>query len=305
MTARGSLRGGLRDLIVACRPLQWQRNGLLYAGFIFSAGAAWSWRDPDTWVPLLLTTTGAMLLFNAVASGQYLINDVLDEERDRLHPRKRLRPIAAGRIPARSASVWGAGLVLAGVLGGLAISIEFALVAAGYASLTLAYSFGLKRLVIVDLVAVAAGFTLRAAAGAVAIAVPISPWLLVCTTLGALFIAVAKRRQELLLLGVQAQRHRAVLGAYPLAALDAMLAAAAAATIAAYTLYAVLAEHLPRNHTMLLTLPFVLFGVLRYRLVAAQSPERYADDLLSRDRPLLATVILFAATALVVMAVGR
>lgn len=301
-TASGSLRG----LLAACRPLQWQKNALLYAAFVFSAGTAWSWREPSTWTPLLGTATVAVLLFSVIASGEYLINDVLDADRDRLHPRKRLRPVASGAISTGLALTAGGILLAGGVLGALLfVSPGFALVAGGYAALALAYSAWLKRVVIVDVAVIALGFMLRALAGAVAIAVVISPWLLVCTTLGALFVAVAKRRQELVLLAGGAEDHRAVLGDYTAGGLSAMSWAAAVATIVAYALYLVTAPNLPENHLMMLTLPMVVYGVFRYRLIADRTPERNADELVLRDLPLLLSVVLFAVTSLLVMALGR
>jgi len=298
--------GVLRDFVVACRPLQWQKNLLLFAAFIFSARAAWVWDDPGTWAPLLLTAFVGFWLFNAIASGEYLINDALDIERDRLHPRKRFRPIASGRVPLPVAYAGGLALVAGGVTGAFALDGRFGVVAAAYAGLTVSYSLWLKRLVIVDVVVIASGFTLRAVAGAAAIDVPISPWLFVCTTLGALFISVAKRRQELVLLTDAAGAHRGVLQEYTLDVLDQMSSVSASATIVAYALYVVSAENLPSDHSMLVTLPFVLYGVFRYRLIAERQPERQpernADELISRDAPLLVSVLLFALTALAVLA---
>lgn len=138
-----------------------------------------------------------------------------------------------------------------------------------------------------------------------AIDVPISPWLFGCTTLSALFISVAKRRQELVLLTGEAGAHRGVLAEYTLEVLDQMSSVSASATIVSYVLYVVSAENLPADHTMLLTLPFVLYGVLRYRLIAEQQPGKNADELISRDVPLLVSVVLFGVTALAVMAADR
>ncbi|TAJ21137.1 MAG: decaprenyl-phosphate phosphoribosyltransferase [Dehalococcoidia bacterium] len=297
--------GFARDFVVACRPMQWQKNLLVFAAFIFSARAAWVLDDPDSWGPLLLTAFGAFWLFNAIASGEYLLNDALDIERDRLHPRKRFRPIASGRVPLPAAYVGGFVLVVAGVAGAFSVDAHFGVIAAGYAALTAAYSLWLKRLVIVDVVVIASGFALRAVAGAAAIDVPISPWLFVCTTLGALFISVAKRRQELVLLTDNAAAHRGVLSEYTLDVLDQMSSVSASATIVTYALYVVSAENLPANHSMLLTLPFVLYGVFRYRLIAEQQPEKNADELISRDVPLLLSVLLFGLSALAVLAVDR
>ncbi len=297
--------GFVRDFIVACRPMQWQKNLLLFAAFIFSARAAWVWDDPSSWGPLLLTAFAGFWLFNAIASGEYLLNDALDVERDRLHPRKRFRPIASGRLPLPAAYAGGAALIAGGVALAFVLDEYFGVVAAGYAALTAAYSLWLKRLVIVDVVVIAFGFTLRAVAGATVIDVPISRWLFVCTTLGALFISVAKRRQELVLLTDEAEAHRGVLGEYTLDVLDQMSSVSASATIVTYALYVVSAENLPSDHSMLLTLPFVLYGMFRYHLTAERQPEKNADELISRDAPLLMSVLLFALTALAVLAADR
>lgn len=302
-TASISASSAVRDFLVACRPMQWQKNLLLFAAFIFSARAAWVWDDPGTWGPLLLMAFAGFWLFNGIASGEYLLNDALDVERDRLHPRKRHRPVASGRLPLPAAYVGGTLLVLGGVVGAFLLEVHFGMIAAAYAALTAAYSLWLKRLVIVDVVVIASGFALRAVAGAAVIDVPISPWLFVCTTLGALFIAVAKRRQELILMAGDAGAHRGVLGEYTIEVLDQMSSVSASATIVAYALYVVSAENLPADHSMLLTLPFVLYGVFRYHLIAEQQPEKNADELISRDVPLLISVLLFALTALAVLAV--
>ena len=289
--------GFVLDFLVACRPMQWQKNLLLFAAFLFSARAAWTLDDPDSWRPLLLTAFGAFWLSNAIASGEYLLNDAIDFEQDRLHPRKRFRPIASGRVPLPAAYVGGAVLVLGGVIGAFVLDVNFGMSAAGYAAMIATYSLWLKRVVIVDVVVIASGFALRAAAGAVVIDVPISPWLLVCTTLGALFIAVAKRKQELVLLSADAAAHRGVLAEYTLDVLEQMSSVAASATIVTYALYVVSADNLPADHSML------LYGVFRYRLIAEQQPEKNADELISRDVPLLLSVLLFGLSAFAVLAV--
>jgi 4-hydroxybenzoate polyprenyltransferase len=177
--------------------------------------------------------------------------------------------------------------------------------AAGYAALALGYSLLLKRLVIIDVIAVASGFALRAIAGALAIGVPISPWLAVRTLLGALFLAVTKRRQELATLHEDAARHRPVLREYPAAVLDQISSVALSSTLVSYALYATSAPNLPANHSMLLTLPIVLYGLFRYRLIAERDPEANVDELLVSDRPLLASVVAFAGVALLVLVANR
>ncbi|MQA00714.1 MAG: decaprenyl-phosphate phosphoribosyltransferase [Dehalococcoidia bacterium] len=294
--------GLLRDLIVAARPLQWQKNLLLYAAFVFSAGSAWAWREPEGWLPLLLLASAGFVLFNVISSGSYLVNDALDAEQDRMHPRKRLRPVAAGRITVQLAMSAGIVLVTGGVLLSFLLSWQFGLVALAYAALTATYSLLLKHLVIVDVLTIASGFGLRAVAGGVVIAVPISSWLVVCTLLGALYIAVAKRRQELTL---SQAGHRDVLREYSLASLDQMSAVAGASAIVSYALYTVTAENLPDDNSMLLTLPFVLYGFFRYRLIAERYPERNADEMILSDAGMRVSVLLFAVTALLVLGFQR
>lgn len=298
-------RPGPRDLLRAGRPRQWVKNGLLYAGFVFSSRTEWSWRVPEDWVPLALWATVGFLVFNALSAGTYYINDALDVEADRRHPRKRHRPIAAGRISIRQAWVIGSALLVGGVGVAFAVDLDFGLWALAYVGLTLSYSLFLKQLVIVDVLTIATGFALRAIAGAAIIDVPISPWLYVCTTLGALFIAAMKRQQEVSLLTADAAGHRAVLGEYTQAVLDQMTSVAMSATIVAYALYATTAENLPRNNSMLFTLPWVLYGLFRFRLIADRTPDRNSDELVTSDLPLLVAVVGFGLTALVVLAFDR
>lgn len=295
----------LRDLLIASRPAQWSKNLLLFAAFVFSARSSWTWREPDQWLPLLVSATAAFVLFSVLSSGTYLINDVLDAERDRAHPRKRRRPIAAGRIGTATASIVGGALIGVALGGAFALDVSFGLWAAAYIAVTAAYSVALKHVVIIDVIAIATGFAIRAIAGAAVIDVPISPWLYVCTTLGALFIASTKRRQEVVLLEGDAFAHRGVLSEYSIASLDQISSVAMSASIVSYALYATTAENLPQNNAMLLTLPFVLYGLFRFRLIAERSPERNADELIARDLPLLANVALFAVTALAVLAFDR
>lgn len=299
-------RAGLaRDLVATARPAQWQKNALLFAAFVFSAGASWAWDDPAGWLPLFARASAAFAIFCAAASSAYYLNDVLDVQADRAHPRKRQRPIAAGRVPVPLALVT-AGMLLAGALAGAALlGAAFALVLLAYVALTAAYSLELKHVVILDVLVVASGFALRALAGAVAIGVPVSPWLYVVTTLGALLLATVKRRQELQLAAGDPAQGRRVLLDYSARFLDQMVGVALAATIVAYALYVISAENLPDDHSMLATLPFVLYGLFRFLLIAERAPAHNTDELIVRDRPLLACMALFALTALVVLAAHR
>jgi 4-hydroxybenzoate polyprenyltransferase len=294
-----------RDAFVTARPAQWAKNLLVFAAFIFSAGTAWSWREPSQWLPLLRLSIATFVVFDLIASGAYFVNDAIDADQDRLHPRKRTRPIAAGRISPWTGAGIGMTLMLAGVLVAALLDMNLGLVALGYAALTLWYSVALKRVVVLDVLVVSAGFAIRAIAGAVAIDVPISPWLYVVTTLGALFLAVVRRRQEMLLFGDDASAHRSVLQEYTLHALDQMVAVAMSATIVAYTLYVTTAENLPSDHSMLLTLPIVLYAVFRFYLIAERSPDRNVDELLVSDPAIAVAIAGFGLTALAVLALHR
>lgn len=270
-------------LLVSLRPKQWIKNGLLFMALIFSRSV----RDLD----LVASTIVAFLAFCGLASTTYLINDVLDLEKDRLHPVKRGRPIASGRVP-RQIALSAAAVLLAmslSLLGSLGVA-SFAMGLA-YLALTTSYSLALKHMVIVDILAVSAGFVLRAAAGAVVIGVPISPWLYVCTLLGALFISIGKRRHELVLLQASASDHRRILEQYSVPLLDQMLSMVSAATVITYSLYTFSADNLPRNHAMMLTIPFVLYALFRYLyLIHVREVGGSPEEVLLSDRPLLLAI---------------
>lgn len=288
------LTAPLPPLVRAMRPLQWTKNGVVAAALLFSGQLF----DPGA----LARTVAAVVVFCAVSSGVYLINDVRDAAGDRLHPCKRHRPIAAGEVPVRVAIRAAAMLLAGGSAAALVIRPLFGLVILGYVALMVLYSYGLKRVVIVDVFAIAAGFVLRAAGGAVAIEVPISPWLYVCTMLGALFIGFAKRRNELALLEHLAGRHRANLDEYSLPMLDQIIAIVSSATLMAYSLYTFDAQNVPSNHSMMLTIPFVLYALFRYLYLVYQrdlggSPE----VILVTDRPLFACIVGWAVTSMAIL----
>ena len=277
--------------LVAMRPRQWTKNLLLFAGIIFAAKLG----DPARWA----AAVAAFVAYCAASSAAYLVNDVRDAESDRLHPVKRSRSIARGELSPRAACVLAgalalAALVLAGALGPPSLACLAAFVA-----LQAAYSLGLKTFELVDVLAIAGLFVLRASAGAIAVDVRISEWLLLCTFLLALFVALGKRRAELGLDGVHA---RPALDGYSVALVDQLLAIVAAATIAAYTGYA-LAAHDTR--WLVATVPLVVYGLFRYLLLLhrrglGEEPE----TLLVEDLPLLVTVAVWAAACAVILAFG-
>ena len=296
----------LRSLLISMRPRQWTKNLIVYMALIFSVGDAWHVREVDSWLPLLGRASLALALFCLVSSADYLVNDVRDRETDRLHPTKRRRPIAAGVLSPKAALGWASLLSLGGLGGMFALDLRAGGVVAGYIVLMLAYSFYLKHAVLLDIMTIAAGFVLRAMIGALVIDVPISPWLYVMTALGALFLAINKRRSELLLLDEQANQHRATLGEYTPDLLNQLAATVTASTLIAYGLYTFTADNLPENHSMMLTIPFVLYGIFRYLfLVHARNQGGSPEEVLLKDWPLLLDILLWVAASLAVLAVFR
>jgi len=293
-------------LLRAVRPKQFTKNLVVFAALLFTVRLAWQPSRPDSWLPLLARATLGFAAFCAVAAAGYLINDLRDVDADRRHPRKRLRPIASGELSERSAIVAAAALYAAALALALPLGWRFVLALCIYGALVTSYTYLLKHLVLLDVLAIALGFVLRAIAGALAIRVPVSPWLYLCTLLGALLLAINKRRHELVLLGEDAPDHRAVLAGYSVGLVDALSAAVASATVLAYALYSLTAANLPANHAMLLTLPFVLFGVYRYQTLMRRHDGRSGpEEVLVRDRPLLVCVALWLLTAAAVLAAYR
>ena len=304
--AAGALPLHLRSVLITMRPRQWSKNLIVYMALIFSIGGSWHVSDPDTWLPMLGKASLGFLLFCLVSSADYLFNDVRDQEMDRLHPTKRDRPIAAGALSPGAATGWAAALFAVGTGGMFALDLRAGGVVAGYVVLMLAYSFHLKHAVLLDIMTIAAGFVLRAMSGAFVIDVPISPWLYVMTALGALFLAINKRRAELLLLEDQATLHRATLEEYTPDLLNQLAGTVTASTLIAYGLYTFTADNLPENHSMMLTIPFVLYGIFRYLfLVHTKNQGGSPEDVLLKDWPLLLDILLWVVASVTVLAVYR
>jgi 4-hydroxybenzoate polyprenyltransferase len=289
-------RSSLGLLLASLRPEQWTKNLFVFAGVLFGG------RLTD--VAALGRATAAFAIFCALSGVVYLLNDLVDREADLGHPLKRLRPIASGQLSAQTAAVAAAALAAIAIGASVMLSPAFALLAVIYVALLAAYSFVLKHLVIIDALTIAAGFVLRAAAGAVAVTVPISHWLLVCTTLLALFLVLSKRRHELTLLTDGAMTHRPILNEYSPYLLDQMIAVVTASTLVAYSVYATSTETAERLHTtrLGLTIPFVLYGIFRYLYLVHQKRAGGSPaDLLLTDRPLLACVGLWALTVALIL----
>jgi 4-hydroxybenzoate polyprenyltransferase len=274
-------------LLASLRPRQWVKNLFVFAGVIFSQ---------QMLTPLAWTALGAFVLFCGLSGAIYLFNDVMDAERDRLHPSKRLRPIASGALSRPTAVVFGVLLLVGCLSAAFRIGVSFGLVALGYGVLLTAYSLWLKHMVILDVLTVAAGFVLRAVAGAVAVEAEISGWLLICTILIALFLALGKRRHEYRSLARDAAAHRPILAEYSESFLDQMISVVTASTVTAYALYTMSPETVAKFHTRLLplTLPFVLYGIFRYLyLLYRRDLGGNPSDLLVSDRALLFDALLW------------
>jgi 4-hydroxybenzoate polyprenyltransferase len=282
-------------LLTSLRPRQWVKNLFVFAGVIFSQ---------QMLTPLLWTAVVAFAIFCGLSGAMYLFNDVADAARDRLHPTKRLRPIASGQLSRGIASVVGALLLAGSLAAAFRINVPFGLVALAYGGLLTAYSAWFKHLVILDVLTVAAGFVLRAVAGAVAVDVEISGWLLICTILLALFLALGKRRHEYRSLARDASSHRPILAEYSEDFLDQMISVVTASTVTAYALYTMSPETVAKFHTRLLplTLPFVLYGIFRYLyLLYRRDLGGSPSDLVVHDRALLLDALLWMLTTFAII----
>ncbi|OGL00183.1 MAG: phosphoribose diphosphate--decaprenyl-phosphate phosphoribosyltransferase [Candidatus Rokubacteria bacterium RIFCSPHIGHO2_12_FULL_73_22] len=285
----------LAAVLVSLRPRQWVKNLFVLAGLIFAQ---------KLFTPAVWTALAAFLVFCALSGAVYLLNDVADRERDRVDPRKRGRPIAAGRLGVGVAVAAAALLIAASLVAAALLAPAFLATAVAYVVLLTAYSAWLKHVVIVDVLVVASGFVLRAVAGAVVIRVEMSGWLLICTILLALFLALGKRRYEYLSLQDDAAAHRPILAEYSPGLLDQMIAVVTASTVTAYALYTMSPETVAKFDTRLLpaTLPFVLYGIFRYLyLLYRRQLGGNPSELLLGDRALLLNALGWMLAVLLII----
>lgn len=289
----------LRLLLKSMRPKQWTKNVFVWAAVVF---------DRKLFQPeYLLPTLGAFAIFCLISSAVYLINDLVDIEKDRQHPIKKNRPLASGRLPRSAAIVAAIVIIVVCIPAALALNVSFGIIVICYLVLMIAYSFVLKNLVIVDVMTIAAGFVLRVAAGVVLADVErFSPWLYICMTLLALFLGFSKRRHEIALLAEGANSHRAILDEYSLPLLDEMISVVASSTVIAYSLYTFFAPNVPSNHTMMLTIPFVLYAIFRYLyLIHVKQEGGSPEEMLLKDRPFFLSLVLFGIAVLGIMYMGK
>jgi 4-hydroxybenzoate polyprenyltransferase len=288
----------LPALIKTVRPRQWTKNAVIFAALVFDRKL--------TDLPAFLSTLAGFIIFCLLSGVVYIINDIADVEADRKHPEKQRRPIASGQLSIPAARFTAILLILVIFPVSYLLSPAFAAVALAYLLLNLAYSKWIKHIPLLDVFSIALGFVLRVAAGVTLIQVErFSPWLYVVTTLGSLYIGFGKRRAELSLLADEANSHRRVLDGYTIPLLDQFINIISATTIIAYSLYTFSAPNLPDNHAMMLTIPFVIYGILRYLyLIQVGHVAGAPEEVLLSDRPLQATIVLWGMAILIIFYVS-
>lgn len=289
-------RAASMSLLKSLRPEQWTKNLVVFAALLFGQQLL----DPRAFGLSLV----AFVIFCALSGAVYLFNDLVDRDADRRHPTKRFRPIAAGELSPAVAATWSVGLGVAGVAAATWLTPVFGVLAASYLGLFVLYSRWLKHIVILDVLAIAIGFALRAAAGGQVIHVPVSDWLLVCTVLLAAFLGLSKRRHELTLLAGGAVDHRRILDEYNPYLLDQMIGVITASTLMAYIIYTTSPDTVERfgTHQLVLTIPFPIYGILRYLyLVHRKDGGGNPSELLITDRPLLICVALWGLVTTLVI----
>lgn len=294
--ARSGKRSLVTALVLSLRPQQWTKNALVFAGLIFAGKLL----DPNA----VRAAGTAFVVFCLLSGVVYVINDVRDREADRLHPRKSRRPIAAGDVSPQTALAFAAVLLAVALAAAFVLSRAFGVVAISYVVLQVLYSTSLKHLVILDVLALAMGFVIRAWAGAVAVDVTMSHWLLLLSLLGALFLALSKRRAEIVTLAGDATQHRRILAEYSPYLLDQMISVVTASTLLAYALYTIDPDTVSRFGTDRLawTVPFPLYGIFRYLyLVHQREGGGNPSEILVTDRPVLACVALWGVTVILLV----
>lgn len=283
-----------KHLLKSMRPKQWTKNAAVFAALIFDRQLF----KTDS----VFRTFAGFILFCLVSSSGYLLNDIMDIESDKKHPIKRNRPIAAGKLSVSTALIFASAFIILSLGFGFWLSIGFGILAAVYFLTNLAYSKWFKHIVIIDVLVIALGFVLRVASGVSLISVErFSPWLYVVTTLLALYIGFGKRRSELTSLNEVAGRHRRVLDGYTISFLDQLITIVSSTTVIAYSFYTFSAPNLPADHSMMLTIPFVLYGIFRYLyLIQVQHAGGAPEELLLSDRPLQLTILCFGILVFII-----
>jgi 4-hydroxybenzoate polyprenyltransferase len=284
----------LRDIIKGFRIKQWLKNGFLFAAIIFD-GQLFN-------IYAFFITAFGFLVFSLLSSSVYYMNDVFDKEADKQHPTKNSRPIASGRISVSTAIFIALLMSTSAFIVAYFLSVKFLILCFVYFLMNILYSKWLKHIPILDVMIIATGFIIRVAAGVSLIEVErFSPWLYVVTTLLSLFIGFGKRRAELVLLSKDANRHRIVFEGYSIPFLDQLITIVSSTTVIAYSLYSFSAPNLPENHSMMLTIPFVLYGIFRYLyLIQIEQSGGAPEELVLKDKPLQLSVLLYGISVIII-----
>lgn len=284
---------------ISLRPRQWVKNFFIFSPLLFDAKL--------THLPLVLKSAAAFLLFCFLSGGMYILNDVMDMEKDRRHPRKKNRPVASGQISPPAALCFALALISAAlVLSFLFFPLSFFACGVFYVALNISYSVYLKTLVIVDVLCISIGFVLRIMAGIFVIGSRLSPWILVCAALVSLFMALIKRRHELVLLGENAAAHRASLADYSIPLLDQMIASVTSSTLLAYALYSFSSQTAQKTHALIFSLPFVIYGLFRYLYLCYRKNQGgEPETLVVSDMPFLINIVLWIITCAVILYAGK
>ncbi len=288
--------GDVREMVKLIRPHQWIKNVFVFAGLIFSRNFLF----PSS----IVKSVVAFVLFCLLSSGVYILNDIFDYEEDRVHPSKKKRPIAAGTVAKRTGMIVASFIIVAALVGAYFTAVPFFYTCIIYTLLMILYSAVVKKVIILDVLFVATGYVLRAIAGAVVINVEISPWLLLCTLLLALFLAISKRRSEIIRLGEQAVQHRKTLSSYSVNLLNQMIGIVTSACIVSYCLYTLAPETTAKfgGGSLIYTIPFVLYGIFRYLYLTFRSADAEAPEkIITRDIPLQICLVLWAAVCIVIL----
>lgn len=290
----------LKYILKTMRPRQWTKNAFFFAALVFDRKLSLSNLDPT------LRTLAGFVLFCLISGAVYIFNDILDAASDRVHPTKSKRPIASGRLSIPVALVAAITIFLIVAITSYLLSPLFCLVILAYFFLNIAYSIWLKHIPILDVLIIASGFVLRVAGGAIIIHSALSPWLFVCMSLLALYLGFGKRRAELALLVEDASNHRRVLEGYTIPFLDQLITIVSGTTILAYSLYTFFAPNVPADHSMMLTIPFVVYAIFRYLyLVQVKQMGGAPEDLLLSDRPFQASILLWIVAVVVIFYLQR
>lgn len=279
----------LKDILVSMRPKQWYKNLVIFIGIIFSINLL----NLNLWIEVI----AAFTIFCILSGSIYVLNDILDLEKDKNHPKKKNRPLASGRLKVSHALTSAIILIFIALTGAYLLNLQFFMVSVAFFILMLVYSFFLKEIIIVDIMVISIGFVLRAMAGALAIGVYVSPWLIICAFLLALFLALGKRRHELVLLKENASNHRKILGEYSTDMLDQMINITTSALIMSYSLYTFFSG----NIYIMITIPFAFYGLFRYIFLVHARNMGGEPEMIFKDRGMVISIVLWVIVVVCVL----